>query len=259
MGTSKSLSTPSGGDWAALKKEISRLVGSGNGAGTTAPTVVGGTIAAAGGIGGPSVGRGGGGGRAGTLGRSVSGLAGFATTVRGQGLDAALDRLGLGDLRGKPAAEVIARIAEHLASGASGVAGELLTQALRDVLVEIATPTDGVTYAGLEDTLQAFLASEGIEGFVEVFLTQLVEDSVWALIEEHVELKAESEAAVEGLATAVGATCRSEVQSLIDETRASGEFDRIDWFGSQGHALGTAIITTLEGRLAALRDKEGSP
>lgn len=124
--------TPTGGDWSDLKRLITDALQ--NGRYAAADGIVGGTLRAASGFGQTSTAAGGGGGGGGdggggvrtvggraSVGRAVSGLGAFGTALRDRGLDAALDGLGLADLHGRPAAEVIARIAEHLTDGLPGV------------------------------------------------------------------------------------------------------------------------------------------
>jgi hypothetical protein len=42
------------------------------------------------------------------------------------------------------------------------------------------------------------------------------------------------------------------VESLIKESKASGRFDKTDWFGQGGIKLGNELVSELEGRLKAL-------
>lgn len=265
MGTSTSLPTPSGGGWTKVKNDITDLLG-GNHA-IMPDQIIGGTIHAAGGLGtrgasSPGGGGGGGGGAGGggrsgsggraTVGRAASGLGGFAAAVRDGGLDAGLRTLGLDELRGRPAAEVIARIAEHLAEDTAGLQGELLAVALRDTILEAAALEGDRGYQNLSDSLQAYLNREGIEGLVESFLTHYVFDRVWSCIESHVERKSDGRASASALASAVEHGCRAHVHALIDDMRDSGRFDGLDWFGRDGQAFGQEIAGTLEDRLTAL-------
>ena len=126
------------------------------------------------------------GGRA-AVGRAASSLGGFATAVGSRGLDAGLDVLGLGELRGRPATEVVARIAEHLATGVEGLQGDLLRIALQDTLLEAAALEGETGYENLSDALQSFLDREGVEGLVESFLTHYIFDRIWAYVQAHVE------------------------------------------------------------------------
>jgi hypothetical protein len=117
MGTSKSISTPSGGDWSPLKQDISSQFGGGTPR-CTPTALVGRTVQAAGGvgilssIGGPGRGQGRGGTGSGSarISRTLQGLGGFGAFVATRGLGDALEQLGLVELRGRPAVEVVARI-----------------------------------------------------------------------------------------------------------------------------------------------------
>ena len=267
MGTSINLPTPAGGDWTDVKREINSLIG--NGFGSNAQKLISNVIGAAGGMGFPSTrggnagssagsggGTGGGGGgrsggsaRSASVGSAVSSLGGFATALQSGNLDAALDSLGLGELRGRPAAEVVARISEHIAGMSDGLQQELLSATLRDALLDAAALEGDRSYQNLDSALQGFLAREGIEGLVECFLTKYVFDRVWTLIENHVTLRTDSIDESVALSSAVERGCRSQVEMLIEDLRTEGHFDRVDWFGPAGQALGNGIVSTLEFRL----------
>ena len=286
MGTSTNFATPTGGDWRDLKRDITDRL---NGDIQVSPDqIIGGTLAAAGGFGNPisvpvpsgmpsggvpsgrtggggrrSTGGGGGGsgGRGGrgaravggrtTVGRAVAGLGGFGETLRAQGLDAALAALGLHELQGKPAAEVIARIAEHLAEDLPETQGEILTTALREAIFEVAALEGDRTYQNLEASLQSFLSREGIEGLIECFLSKIVFDRVWFYIESHVQRKADVSEG-RALASAVESSVQGHVRTLIKEKKSAGRFENLDWFGTAGHQFGQDLATDLENRLQAL-------
>ena len=261
MGTSKGKPTPSGGQWTPVKKEITQnLTGNSK---ATPESIVGGTVRALGGLGLPSSsvrspgggGGGGGGGGSGGGGRAIGGvtsrLGGFGGAFQHGGLDEALGALGLGDLKGKPASEVIAKIAEHLAESDDSLQRDILCDALKDTLVEVAALEEGGAYNDLEAALQAFFDQNGVEGLVQSFLTNYVFDRVWNAVESHAEFKAQGTGA-EALGVAVGQACRSHVESLIKDSKAAGRFDKTDWFGQGGIKLGNDLVAELEGRLRSL-------
>src|SRR6266404_3982231 len=190
MGTSKSLKTPAGGAWTGPKRQltdhISRQGQSDGGAPFDAQRFVRSALGALGGValkprtasggdGSSSAGgglrarsrRGKGGGGAtsggGALSGAVQGLGGFGTQVVSGGLDTALGTLGLQDLRGRPAAEVVAQVAQHLSRDATGRQAEVLEAALRDAIFDIAAMEDAGSYEDLEGALQSFIDREGIE------------------------------------------------------------------------------------------------
>jgi hypothetical protein len=279
MGTSANLGTPSGGAWTPVKRRVTSFLGGGSN--VTPDQIVGGTIAAAKGLlpagpggvgngqravggqgGGATGGSGGGGGggrtgiRSGGVGRAVSGLGGFAASVGTGGLDEGLRYLNLEQLRGQPAAAIIASIADHLADGAEGLGEPLLATALREAVFEAAALEGDRTYENLDASLQGFLQREGIEGLIACFLTRLVFNSVWTWIESHVNDKAEGPAAATAMATAVEGCCRGHVNALIDDEKAQGRFDKLDWFGRDGRRLGDQIASDLESRIRALGPEE---
>lgn len=263
--------TPKGGKWTSVKGEITNyLAGKGN---VTPQQIIGSTISAAGGLSlrSPIGGTGSGGGGAGSggrgrsasggqrarsaggssVGRAASGLAGFGAMLGTGGLAQALKSLGIEDLRGRPAGEVISRIADHLSDGLHGLEQDVLRGVIQQALLNAAELTGDSTYENLEASLQAFLSSDGIEGLVELFLTQYVFDRVWQLIEDHVNKRTDSQSDISNMEVAVEQACRSNVHDELEYHRADGSFDNLDWFGNDGLRVADAIVSGLESRLRA--------
>jgi hypothetical protein len=186
------------------------------------------------------------------VGRAIAGLGGFGAALRDVGLDAALESFGLGELKDRTAAEVIARIAEHLAEDLPGTQGELLITALREAIFEVAALEGDRSYQNLESSLQTFLARDGLEGLVETFLSRFVFNRVWFHIENHVQKKSVTAGDAQSLASAVEGAIKGHVRNLVEEQKAAGRFDRLDWFGAAGHRYGEDLAEELENRLRAL-------
>lgn len=200
------------------------------------------------------MGRGGGGGRAtgrGSVGRAAAGLGGFGAAVREGGLDAGLHVLGLDDLKGRPPAEVIDRIADHLAEGADPTQYDLLTDALKAAILEAAALGAQSGFKDLDSALYGFLERQGVDGLVQSYLSNYVYGRVWMAVENHVEMKTEGGPSSHAMSIAVGNACRSHVADLIRETKDAGRFERVDWFGREGVQLGNELVAELEGRLKA--------
>jgi hypothetical protein len=279
MGTSKSLKTPAGGAWTSPKRQLTNhITGQGQtdgGAPFDAQRFVRSALGALGGVGlkpqiasrsdgSSSVGGGGalrgrsrrggvGGGASsggGALSGAVQGLGGFGTQVVSGGLDTALGTLGLQDLRGRTAAEVVAQVAQHLSRDATGRQAEVLETALRDVIFDIAAVEDAGSYEDLEGALQSFIDREGIEGFIESFLSQDVFTAVWSYFENHAKSKADG-AADEALVSAVESACRSLVSQELKALQDTQQFERIDWFGTGGKNFADRIVSQLQSNLTA--------
>lgn len=269
MGTSQSMPTPKGGKWTGVKSEISEyLSGSGN---VSAQQLIGSTILAAGGLslrsapGGTGQGRAGGGGGGGggggamrglregrgSVGRAASGLAGFGSELGSGGLTRALDSLGIEDLRGKAVGEVISRIADRLADGIHGLEQDVVRGAIQQAIYNAAELTGDPTYENLEASLQTFLSREGIDGLVELFLTQYVFDRVWLLIEDYVSKRTDSQGDIANMEAAVEQACRANVHRELESQKTNGAFDKLDWFGSDGLRVAQGIVSGLESRLRA--------
>jgi hypothetical protein len=155
----------------------------------------------------------------------------------------------LGELRDRPAAEVVARVAEHLSSHANGLDHTLLTGALRDTLLEVANLDDSVAYQDLAGSLESFLEANGVEGLVESFLANLVYDQVWSLLEQWVLEKSNSNQDTEALRSSVESACRQLSRDAMDSLKEDGRFDSADWFGTDGAALAIDIVSGVERRL----------
>ena len=254
MGTSASYGTPAGGEWTSVKRQITATLGGGNTSATPAG-IVGGTTSASGGL---SF-AGGGGGSAAATGRNriagaVSGIGGFGAAVQQGGLDSALGRLGLDALRGRPAAEVISSISEHLAGDVEGLDREFLQSALSDALIEAASLGEELGYEDFASGLERFLEAQGPEGLINVFLEHFVFDSLWGRIEQHAVDKSPDAASLESLMTAIHGECVAQVREQMTAAREDGTFSRVDWFGRAGRDLGMRIVVELEERLSALRN-----
>jgi len=259
--------TPQGGKWTSVKGEISAYVsGRGN---VTPQQIIGSTISAAGGLSlrspreGPGRDAGGAGGSGGgvsggrrtrgaggsSVGRAAAGLAGFGAALGTRGLAQALYSFGIEDLRGRPAGEVISRIADHLSEGLHGLEQDVLRGAIQQAIYNAAELTGDPTYENLETSLQAFLSSEGLEGLIELFLTQYVFDRVWLLIEDYVNKRTDSQGDISNMEIAVEQACRSNVHDEIEYHKTNGSFDNLDWFGADGHRVAETVVSGLEDRL----------
>jgi hypothetical protein len=238
-----------------VKRGISSYLG--GGASTTPSGIAGGAVAAAGGLSFM-----GGGGKAGALadGRRriagvVTGVGGFGAAVRDGGLDGALGRLGLDDLRGRTAHDVVGAISEHLCGNAEGLDREYLQAALSEALLEAASVGAELGYSDFTEGLESFLGNEGPEGLVRLFLENLVFDSLWGKIEQHAVDRSPDAASLESLMAAIRGVCIAQVQDRMAAARDGGTFAGMDWFGRGGRDFGLSIVTEIEQRLSALTEQ----
>ncbi len=270
MGTSASFPTPSGGDWTPAKQAVSNAVGQGQPSPAKAARIVARTLRAVGGLQAGASGNarratiaraGGGGGGAARGGRTrstsgiLSSLGGFGASLRDGGLGQALDSLGLSGLRGQSAAEVVSRVAEHLANGVDGLIYETAYAALIQALYDAAQLADQGSFEALDTGLQAYLNQHGPEGLAALFLEQFVFARVWTAVENHASSHARSNGEHEALLRSVANWCREQVQALFDEHRANGRFEQVDWFGRRGLTLANSICDAFEDRLAAASEE----
>jgi len=264
MGTSKSAPTPSGGGWTPLKGEITRDL---NGGSNPDPKkLVAGVVGAFGGLklsphaarGGS--GGGGGGGAAGgastastgssrsasRVGSAVANLSGFGQAVSSGGLAAGLASLGLGNLEGRPCAEVIGRVAEHIASTASGQERELIQNSLNECILDAAALQGDVSYEQLDESITGFLAENGVSGLVELFLSNMAYNLVWYGIENHIDLKTQSADTVTSIQSSIRETCTQSVSDVMKSASRAGLTNSKDWFGRDGVQAATQIASAVE-------------
>jgi hypothetical protein len=253
MGTSKSYTTPAGGGWTEAKRLISSRIK--NRPNISASAIAGSVVRAAGGFGSPAGSSGGStssSGGSGGVSRAVAGLAGFGAGVQTAGLGSTLAQFGLESLVGRPAAEVIAAISERLSEAVDGLDAEILKEALRDALLEIAALDADAGYTDLEAALERFLQDRGILGLVEAFLSHYVFSQVWTLIEQHVQHRVAVVSEAAALASAVEAACADNVKVALQEAQDSQDFPGVDWFGPDGKAFADRIVKDLETRIRQL-------
>ena len=70
------------------------------------------------------------------------------------------------------------------------------------------------------------------------------------MIENHVDLKTQSNGGSDAMARAVENACRSNVADLITDSKEAGKFESTDWFGAGGQRLGEELVADLAARLA---------
>lgn len=261
MGTSKSAATPSGGGWTPVKTDVTSALA---GNSVSPGKLVAGTISAFGGLspsssgsgetggGGSAAGSGsgvGGGSRRTGVANAVSGLSGFGSGVASGGLNQALQNLGVSDLVGKSAAEVIGKVAERLSEASTGQEKELLSAALRDALLDAAGSQLDGSYESLDSSLESFIQAEGVEGLVELFIGNYAFELVWYGLEQHVTAKSGTNEEAEALASAVRSACQVRARDAVSAEKTAGKFAQVDWFGSEGQKRGFAIAEQLERQL----------
>jgi hypothetical protein len=165
--------------------------------------------------------------------------------VQERGLADALQSLDLSDLEGRPAVEVIARLAERLADGLDGVDGEILETALNETILEAAQLEEELGFTDLEAALQTFLNEQGLSGLVELFLARFVSNLVTAAILDHVDQKTDGEAQTEALLSGIEIVCRDKARAVIERYQSDGRFNRVDWFGAAGKRLGRELADSI--------------
>jgi hypothetical protein len=266
VGTSKSASTPTGGAWTPLKSEVSR-----NLSGGTNPEpkkLVAGVISAFGGLtpspyasrgGSSGSGGGSGGGASATsstasrsssrVGSAVANLSGFGQAVSGGGLAAGLASLGLSSLEGKTCAEVIGRVAEHIASTSTGQERELIQNSLNECILDAAALQGDVSYEQLDESITGFLAENGVTGLVELFLSNMAYNIVWYGIENHIDLKAHSADTVTSIQSSIRETCTQSIAAVMKSAAVNNFSNTKDWFGKDGVEAATQIASLVERNL----------
>ena len=146
---------------------------------------------------------------------------------------------------------MVARVAEHLSRNATGRQAEVLEAALRETIFDIAAVEGSGLYQDLETALQGFMDREGLEGFVEAFLSQYVFTAVWSYFQNHANKKGDG-GIDDALASAVESACHSLVAQELKSFREGQQFGSVDWFGAAGQRFADRIVAQLQSGLGGL-------
>lgn len=210
MGTSTDHSGGSGGHWRGAKtastsfakygdkrraeRALGRLVQALGGAGSVV-AASGGAIAAA------------------------RGLGSLLGTASSEGLDTALKQVGLVDLVGRPANEVVAALVDQLAGSGDNQEGQAARSAACDVFEDLAKEANSY-----EDLAAALTNADAIGTILELFLTSYIYWLLLPVIEERLErlddptLRAKREGEV-----------RDVVGAMVELNISKGGFDSARW------------------------------
>ena len=153
MGTSGSYNAPTTGGWPAAKGTATRFAKQGGTGNVTPGRVVSAYLAALGGA--TAAAR-----RAAASRAAAQRLGGFLGTVADRGLDAALEQVGLGDLIGRDATEVLEALVDRLASpGGTLEEADARVAMMRALQEELEKPTafEGLDQEGVGQAVEGFI------------------------------------------------------------------------------------------------------
>ena len=234
MGTSTGYSAPTSPQWKAVKGDVTRTAPDGRPATDVARRLVRGYVDAAGGpraiaSGGGSMGR----GRAAQ--RVAASFAAFANAVGETGLPSALERFGLGELIGRPVAEVLDALVDRLGGPANSLddvdARNALSRLREELFENVATPEEleaaliGVISGDmLGDLLSRFFALCLFEQFTRVFYERLVSRI--------------GDAAAGSFLDGI----RDYIRSAVDQLHITRDLRTVDWSSAAGRELAEGIL-----------------
>jgi hypothetical protein len=173
MGTSTDHSGGSGGHWRGAKTASTSFAKKGDK--RRAERALGRLVQALGGASAVS-------GASGGAIAAARGLGSLIGTASSEGLDAALGQVGLGELVGRPADEIVAALIDGLAGNGDDQEGQAARAAACDVFEELAKNA-----SSYEDLAKVLADADGIGSILEQFLSSYVYWLLLPVIEERVE------------------------------------------------------------------------
>jgi hypothetical protein len=234
MGTSKGYSAPQTPQWSHVKSIVTRTAGAGKPERAVAREVVGAFVTA---LGGPKAASRGSGsiGRGRAAQRVAAGFASFATAVALDGLDAALARNGLAALVGRPAAEVLDALIEHLGGPADTLDDVDARNALARLREEMLNDLE--TREELEEMLSGMVTKDQLEHFLVAFFGYyLFEQFIRVFYERLVRRVGDARA------TAYLDGIEAYLRAVIEEQHQSRDLGAVDWAGDEGQRLTDSIL-----------------
>jgi hypothetical protein len=227
MGTSGSYSAPTTGGWPAAKKTATRFAKQGDAGSITPGQVVGAYLTALGGA--AAAAR-----RAAASRAAAQRLGGFLGTVADQGLDVALEQVGLADLVGRDATEVLEALVDRLASPGGTLeeadARAAMMGALEEVL-EQPNAFDGLDQEGVGRT---------VEGFIVECIYERMLQEIGDRLENGAMTAEDAKKAEDDIRVYVVATVQLEL---------AREESLIVWDGPEGEALVNRLMEDAYGQL----------
>lgn len=226
MGTSTDHSGGSGGSWEGAKRASTSFAKKGDT--RRAERALGRLVVALGGAGAVAASSSG-------ATAATRGLGSLLSTSASDGLDTALGRLGLADLVGRPADEVIAGLVDRLAGSGDDREGQAARAAACDVFERLAEDAD--SYEGLE---QALAQVDELGSVLEMFLSSYVYWLLLPVIEERLERLDDA-----ALRTKREGELREVVAAVVELNVSNGSFDATRWPQATEAELEALIRETL--------------
>jgi hypothetical protein len=166
---------------------------------------------------------------------AARGLGSLIGTASSKGLDAALQQVGLFDLVGRPADEVVAALVDVLAGSGDDREGQAARSAACDVFEELAK--DANSY---EELAAALTAADEIGAILELFLSSYVYWLLLPVIEERLERLDDLT-----LRTKRERELREVVAAMVELNISKGGFDPTSWPQATDAEVQTLVQETL--------------
>jgi hypothetical protein len=256
MGTSKGYMMPTGGEWRPLKNEANNFIKDKGGKDknnnplpVTPERLLGRFITALGGArymatgrggsgssGGKSGGGGAKGGRSGRAAGAAGGrLGGFLSGVQTSGLTETLNEIGLADLVGKSATEVVNGLLDAFVGPASSLDEEAARTALRELYEEILE--NAVTYEEVDAALTKTINEEGVTNTLADFFGKYTYKQFCSSFYEDWQKKIGIEQARQKLSEV-----KDYISSAVKSKFAGEKTTKKDWAGRDGAKLSQKIM-----------------
>ena len=154
------------------------------------------------------------------------------------------------------ALSVVEQVAANLSRTILGLQGDVLRKSLQEALLDAAGPGYEPDGPDLEAGLSVFLQKKGTKGFLELFLSRYVFNTVWIRIQDAVQMQIQDQRLFTTTMHELDSLCRSLVKTVLDEWERDGKLDQLH----SDRQIAESLIRRLEDSLLeSSPDKEGEP
>jgi hypothetical protein len=172
----------------------------------------------------------------------------WASAVLSQGGESVLEPLITRIAKREVATDAVGAIGKELSLRVRGIKGAIFRKSLEETLLEAVGLNDEFKGFDFAEWLRRFRDRCGLKGFIELFLSLYVFNTVWIEIQDSVRLRADDARAFEASMEVVERVCIELVRSEFQRWENKGNLDQL------GHSaeLCDAIMLDLEDRLLEL-------
>lgn len=176
-----------------------------------------------------------------SAGNAISRGAGFLRTVQESDFQTALEQIGLKRENFNDLMEVVDILSEAIIGGRLSLDQEIANLALNQTFIEIMESDP----EGQEKSINQYMESQGIQGFIETFLSKYSFEKIWLNISGAIHEKMDTGNDIEAFYDSLEKFCSSEVKTVVNELSNQKELEKVDWFGKEGEQITEGLIQSL--------------